>query len=90
MSQVTPMKKSENQPSLKSFDLDSDTYDEIKSILAKFGRPDLIEALKESRDDDYVPKENKKKEYYEYYEEFSEFESSPDVVIDKDGFWSLK
>lgn len=76
--------------SIKSFDLDADTYDEIKSILAKFGRPDLIEALKESRDDDYVPKENKTKEYYEYYEDYSEFESSPDVVVDKDGFWSLK
>ena len=75
----------------KSFDLDDDTYDEIKSILAKFGRPDLIEALKESRDDDYVPKENKIKEYYEYYDDGIEEEySSGDVVVDKDGFFSLK
>ncbi len=76
----------------KSFDLDDDTYDEIKSILAKFGRPDLIEALKESRDDDFKvnEKDKKIKEYYEYYEDYSEFESSPDVVVDKEGFWSLK
>jgi hypothetical protein len=75
----------------KTFDLDNDTYDEIKSILAKFGRPDLIEALKESRDDDYVPKEKKIKEYYEYYDDgIEEVISSGDVVVDKEGFWSLK
>ena len=76
-----------------SFDIDREYYEEIKSILAKNGRPDLIQALKESRDDDYKPTQNHKKikEFYEYYEgSEQEAYTSSDVSIDSEGFWSLK
>ena len=78
----------------KSFELDADTWEEINSILAKNGRPDLIQALKASNDDDYQPKAKpKNKEYYEYFEgrdtEAEEYDQS-DVSVDTNGFWSLK
>ncbi len=77
----------------KSFELDEDTWEEIKSILAKNGRPDLIQALKNGNDDDYKPTEKKIKEYYEYYEGYEtepeEYDHSA-VSIDANGFWSLK
>tara|TARA_R110000782_G_scaffold2247_2_gene8772 strand:- start:399 stop:626 length:228 start_codon:yes stop_codon:yes gene_type:complete len=73
-----------------TFDLDEDDYEEIKSILAKNGRPDLIAVLKKARDDDYKPKE-KTKEYYEYIEDYDSLsESDYEVDIDSDGFHSLK
>lgn len=77
----------------KSFDLDENVYEEIISILAKNGRPDLISELRSSRDDDYKPtkKEKKIKEFYEYYDDgVEESYSSSDVLVDKDGFLSLK
>jgi len=79
----------------KTFELDEDTWEEINSILVKNGRPDLIEVLKASNDDDYVPtaKDKKIKEYYEYYqgteEDREEYDQS-DVLVDSKGFWSLK
>jgi len=82
-----------NGLSIKSFDLDENVYEEIISILAKNGRPDLISELRSSRDDDYKPtkKEKKIKEYYEYYDDgIEEVYSSSDVSIDSNGFWSLK
>ena len=78
---------------IKSFDLDEDVYEEIVSILAKNGRPDLILELRASRDDIYkpTPKEKKVKEYFEYYDEgVEEIYSSSDVLVDEDGFLSLK
>tara|TARA_R110000824_G_scaffold46718_1_gene133890 strand:+ start:18970 stop:19230 length:261 start_codon:yes stop_codon:yes gene_type:complete len=79
--------------STKSFELDEDTWEEIISILAKNGRPDLIEALKASNDDDYLPtaKDKRNKEYFEYYDgsEGEEYDQS-DVSVDANGFWSLK
>lgn len=81
---------------IKSFDLDENVYEEIISILAKNGRPDLISELRSSKDDDYKPtkKEKKIKEYYEYCDAIDlgveESYSSSDVLVDKDGFFSLK
>ncbi len=80
---------------IKTFDLDSDTVEEIISILAQHGRPDLITKLRKSRDDDYMitKKEKKIKEYYEYYEDYNtddEDYTSSDVSVDSNGFWSLK
>tara|TARA_R110000803_G_scaffold27380_3_gene64057 strand:+ start:445 stop:705 length:261 start_codon:yes stop_codon:yes gene_type:complete len=79
-------------------------YDEIRSVLAKNGRCDLIKVLTRRRDDDYVPPPRrssgggKTKEYFEYYEDYDSSESegegesytADDVVVDKDGFLSLK
>ncbi len=83
----------------KTFELDEETWLEIKSILAKNGRPDLIQALKDSNDDDYKPpsakhtKNKRNREYFEYYEGYEtdreEYDQS-DVTIDGSGFWSLK
>lgn len=77
---------------IKTFDIDADYLEEIISILAKNGRPDLIKVLRQSRDDDYKPPQKKIKEYYEYYEGDGEDEKydHSDVSIDANGFWSLK
>ena len=83
------------EKNIKTLDLDSDYLEEIISILAKNGRPDLIAELRKSRDDDYKPPQKKIKEYYEYYEgdrretEDEKYDHS-DVSIDANGFWSLK
>jgi hypothetical protein len=74
-------------------------YEEIRSVLAKNGRSDLIKVLTRRRDDDYVPPKSrggKTKEYFEYYEDYDSSEgeeesyTAEDVVVDKDGFLSLK
>lgn len=77
-----------------SIDLFKSEYDEIKSVLAKNGRADLINVLRKRRDDDYKPKT---KEYHEYYDDYSTDEdsvsetyTSEDVVVDSDGHWSLR
>jgi hypothetical protein len=77
---------------IKTFDIENDTVEEIISILAKNGRPDLIKVLRQSRDDDYKPKIRKTKEYYEYYEDYKSDDrpTTQDVSIDAEGFWSLK
>lgn len=79
-----------------SIDLFKSEYDEIKSVLAKNGRADLINVLRKRRDDDYKPPK-KTKEYHEYYEDYSTDEdavpesyTSSDVVVDSDGHWSLR
>ena len=80
-----------------SIDLFKSEYDEIKSVLAKNGRADLINVLRKRRDDDYQLPQPKNKEYHEYYEDYSTDEdtvpesyTSEDVVIDSDGHWSLR
>ena len=86
-----------------TIDMFKSEYDEIRSVLAKNGRSDLIKVLTRRRDDDYVPpkgktKGGKTKEYFEYYEDYDSSESegedesytADDVVVDKDGFFSLK
>lgn len=84
-----------------TIDMFKSEYDEIRSVLAKNGRNDLIKVLTRRRDDDYVPPKSgggKTKEYFEYYEDYDSSESegegesytADDVVVDKDGFLSLK
>ncbi len=79
-----------------SFDLFKSEYDEIRSVLARNGRDDLLRILRKRRDDDYKPNK-KNKEYHEYYEDYSTDEdtvpesyTSEDVVVDSDGHWSLR
>jgi hypothetical protein len=67
-------------------------YEEIKSILAKNGRSDLIKVLKYYRDDDYKPKDHNFDESSESesYSEEEETYDSDDVSVDSDGLLSLK
>lgn len=77
-------------------ELDESEYEEIRSVLAKVGRPDLIAILEYNRDDDYKPSfkdvVKHKKEIYEYDEGSGEeeFYYSEDFVSDSNGFLSLK
>jgi hypothetical protein len=68
-------------------DIDEEYFEEIISILAKNGRPDLISVL---RDTEYKPPNYVKKEYYSDDEGSATSESEYDVEVDEDGFHSLK
>jgi hypothetical protein len=68
-------------------DIDNDYLEEIISILAMHGRPDLISVLK---DTEYKPPKRVKKEYYSEEEGSATSESEYDVDVDEDGFHSLK
>tara|TARA_R110000824_G_scaffold8359_5_gene37818 strand:+ start:4085 stop:4312 length:228 start_codon:yes stop_codon:yes gene_type:complete len=75
--------------------MDSMTFDEIISTLAKCGRPDLIMELKQFEkkivDEDYDPsKERIIKEKLSDSEGSADEEGEYDVFIDDDGFQSLK
>ncbi len=72
--------------------MDQLTFDEIVSILAKNGRPDLIAECKEhiKIDNDYEPPSFIKKDKYEIDEGSAEEESDYEVEEDEDGFQSLK
>lgn len=67
--------------------IDEDELEEIISILAMHGRPDLIEIL---RDDDYTPPLRIKKEVLSETEGSAEEESDYEVEVDEEGFQSLK
>ena len=77
--------------------MDSSTFDEIISTLAKCGRPDLIQELRALEfkivDKDYDPAKDKRKYKKEPY---SDSEGSDcddedlDYNVDEDGFHSLK
>ncbi len=67
--------------------IDEDYLEEIISILAMHGRPDLIEIL---RDDEYKPPLRVKKEKLSDSEGSAEEESEYEVEEDEDGFYSLK
>ena len=67
--------------------IDEDELEEIISILAMHGRPDLIEIL---RDDDYRPPLRMKKEELSETEGSAEEESDYEVEVDEEGFQSLK
>ena len=73
--------------------MDPQYFEEIVSILARNGRPDLIEALKEhiDIDEDYIPPKRKmwKRDNYSDSEGSAE-EEDLEVEIDEDGFFSLK
>jgi len=67
--------------------IDEDYLEEIISILAMHGRPDLIEIL---RDDEYKPPLRVKKEKLSDSEGSAEEESEYEVEEDEDCFYSLK
>jgi len=65
-------------------DLQVGVLEEIISILAMHGRPDLISELRLSQDKKPKKKIKKtNKEFHEYYD-------SSDILVDEDGFWSLR
>ena len=72
--------------------MDQVTYEEITSILAKFGRPDLIHEFKQyvKVDKDYEPPKYVKKDKYSDDEGSATSESDYEVDVDQDGFQSLK
>ena len=72
--------------------MDSGTFEEIISVLAKNGRPDLIQEMRENVkiDDDYKPPSRIKKEKYSDDEGSAESESDYSIEEDEEGFKSLK
>ena len=68
--------------------IDEGYLDEIISILAMVGRPDLIDALED--DEDYKPPLRVKKEILSDTEGSAEEESDYEVEVDEKGFQSLK
>lgn len=61
--------------------------EEIISILAQHGRPDLIAEL---RDEDYSPPKSVIKEVLSDTEDSAEEESDYEVDVDSEGFLSLR
>lgn len=72
--------------------MDKIAYEEITSILAMFGRPDLIEEFKDAVkiDEDYKPPLRMSKEKLSDSEGSAVSEEEYQVEIDEDGFQSLK
>ena len=72
--------------------MDQLTFDEIVSILAKCGRPDLIAECKEhiKIDDDYKPPIRNRRDSLSDSEGSATSEEEYEVGIDEDGFHSLK
>tara|TARA_S200002703_G_C3750426_1_gene230872 strand:+ start:719 stop:937 length:219 start_codon:yes stop_codon:yes gene_type:complete len=72
--------------------MDQSTFEEIISILAKNGRPDLIAECHDhiKIDEDYEPPSYMKKDKYSDDEGSAEEESDYSVEEDEDGFQSLK
>jgi len=72
--------------------MDQGYFDEITSILAMHGRPDLIATFRENIkvDEDYRPPTYMKKEKLSDDEGSAEEESDYEVEIDSNGFQSLK
>jgi len=75
---------------IHTFDLEEESYEEIKSILAKNGRPDLIELLNAGRDNHYKPTKKEKRIALNDDDCSSGEEESYEVSVDSNGFWSLK
>jgi len=78
---------------IHTFDLEEDYLEEIVSILAKNGRPDLIQLLQGAMDNHYKPTKKEKRIALNDDDCTSgeeEFYSSSDIVIDSEGFMSLK
>lgn len=72
--------------------MDPITFEEIVSILAMHGRPDLIMELKEcvKVDEDYVPPKGMRKESLSDDEGSASSEGSYTIEEDENGFLSLK
>jgi len=71
--------------------MDQIAYDEIVSVLAMFGRPDLISEFKDNVkiDPDYVPK-FMRRDSLSNSEGSACSESDYEVEMDEEGFQSLK
>ena len=71
--------------------MDLVTFDEIVSLLAKNGRPDLIQEFKEfvKVDADYKPPPRKRKDSLSDTEG-SATDESLEFIVDEDGFHSIK
>ena len=72
--------------------MDKISFEEIKSILAKCGRPDLIQELKEhvKIDEDYKPPLRTRKDSLSDSEGSAVTEEEYEVEEDENGFKSLK
>jgi hypothetical protein len=72
--------------------MDKISFEEIISILAMHGRPDLINEVKEhvKIDEDYRPPLRTRKDKYSDSEGSAVSEEEYEVVEDEDGFKSLK
>jgi len=72
--------------------MDPITFEEIISVLAMNGRPDLIMELKEcvKVDEDYVPPKGMRREPLSDDEGSAESEASYEIEEDEDGFLALK
>ncbi len=72
--------------------MDQIAYDEIISVLAMNGRPDLIQEFKQyvKVDKDYEPPKYVRKECLSDSEGSAYSESDYEVDVDEDGFQSLK
>lgn len=71
--------------------MDQVTYEEITSVLAMFGRPDLIAEFKEhvKVDKDYEPPKFVRKDKYSDSEGSAVSEEEYEVEEDENGFQSL-
>ena len=72
--------------------MDKIAFEEIVSILAMFGRPDLISEFKEhvKIDEDYKPPVRTRKDSLSDSEGSATSEEEYKVEVDDDGFYSLK
>lgn len=72
--------------------MDKICHEEIISVLAMFGRPDLIEEFKEhvKIDEDYKPPLRMPREQLSDSEGSAESEEEYEVQVDENGFLSLK
>ena len=72
--------------------MDQGTYDEIVSVLAMVGRPDLIDEFRVyvNVDKDYKPPKYVRKDKYSESEGSASSESDYEVEEDENGFCSLK
>ncbi len=72
--------------------MDKISYEEIVSTLAKSGRSDLIQELKDhvKIDEDYTPPKRIKKDKYSDSEGSASEEEEYEVQVDSEGFQSLK
>ena len=69
-----------------------DKYNELITLLKSLEKFELIKALEKGADDDYIPPPITKKEIYSDDEgsATSEELDISSVIIDANGFWSLK
>jgi len=72
--------------------MDKVSYEEIVSTLAKCGRPDLIQELKDhvKIDEDYKPPKFTRKDKYSESEGSASEEEEYEIQVDANGFQSLK